>query len=394
MDDKPGPTLQAKAAEDFDGSHPLIVFDGICVLCSGFARSVVSLDRGKKFRFVIAQSPLGEALYRKYGLRTDIYETNIVIVDGVAYQRLDSLIAVLDALGWPWRAARMLKLMPRPDSRPAVRADRPEPLRAVRQEGELRNTVRGAASEDHWIGYWSSAAMAFSAEGWLRALSVRPTPKSWSPAGRGTRPMHIAARLAAHRLLLDRDGDIFGEIARLAPSMVIDAAGPFQAYGDDPYRVAKAAIAAGAHYIDLADDSAFVAGIATLDARAQAAGVAVISGASSVPAISAAALDELVPGLASVAVVGAAILPGNRAPRGLSVVRDYRRTGGPAVAAVARRQMERGAGVGRYQAFHAARPMARHCSTIGWPAASGRPISCFFPAATKRARCDSTPDSN
>ena len=114
MDDKPGPTLQAKAAEDFDGSHPLIVFDGICVLCSGFARSVVSLDRGKKFRFVIAQSPLGEALYRKYGLRTDIYETNIVIVDGVAYQRLDSLIAVLDALGWPWRAARMLKLMPRP----------------------------------------------------------------------------------------------------------------------------------------------------------------------------------------------------------------------------------------------------------------------------------------
>ena len=50
------------------------------------------------------------------------------------------------------------------------------------------------------------------------------------------------------------------------------------------------------------------------------AGVAVISGASSVPAISAAALDELVPGLASVAVVGAAILPGNRAPRGLSVV--------------------------------------------------------------------------
>ena len=45
-----------------------------------------------------------------------------------------------------------------------------------------------------------------------------------------------------------------------------------------------------------------------------------ISGASSVPAISAAALDELVPGLASVAVVGAAILPGNRAPRGLSVV--------------------------------------------------------------------------
>ena len=121
-------------------------------------------------------------------------------------------------------------------------------------------------------------------------------------------------------VLLDRDGDIFGEVARLKPAIVIDAAGPFQAYGDDPYRVAKAAIAAGAHYLDLADDAAFVAGITALDEDAKRAGLAVISGASSVPAISAAALDELVRGLASVAVVGAAILPGNRAPRGLSVV--------------------------------------------------------------------------
>ena len=114
MDDRPGPSPQQQAAEDYDGSHPLIVFDGVCVLCSGFARSVVRLDRDQKFRFATAQSPLGEALYRKYGLRTDIYETNIVIIDGVAYQRLDSLIAVFDALGWPWRAVRVLKLLPRP----------------------------------------------------------------------------------------------------------------------------------------------------------------------------------------------------------------------------------------------------------------------------------------
>jgi hypothetical protein len=123
-------------------------------------------------------------------------------------------------------------------------------------------------------------------------------------------------------LQIDRDDDAFlGEIARLGPAVVIDAAGPFQIGGRDPYRVAKAAIAAGAHYIDLADDGAFVAGIGTLDEDARAAGVAVISGASSVPAISAAALDELVAGLATVAVVGAAILPGNRAPRGLSLMR-------------------------------------------------------------------------
>ena len=120
---------------------------------------------------------------------------------------------------------------------------------------------------------------------------------------------------------IDRDGDIVGEMARLRPTIVIDAAGPFQAYGDDPYKVARAAIATGAHYIDLADDAAFVAGIVTLEASAKAAGVAVISGASTVPAISAAALDELARGLSTVSVVGSAILPGNRAPRGLSLMR-------------------------------------------------------------------------
>lgn len=119
---------------------------------------------------------------------------------------------------------------------------------------------------------------------------------------------------------LDRDGELDSALAALAPAVVIDAAGPFQAYGADPYRVARAAVRAGTHYLDLADDADFVAGIDALDKVAKEAGVVVISGASSVPAISGAALDELVKGLTRVAVVGSAILPGNRAPRGLSVV--------------------------------------------------------------------------
>lgn len=94
--------------------HPLIVFDGVCVLCSGFARMVVRLDRQGRFRFATAQSPLGEALFRRHGLRTDSYDTNLVIIDGAAFTRLESLVAVMSELGWPWRAARLLLLLPRP----------------------------------------------------------------------------------------------------------------------------------------------------------------------------------------------------------------------------------------------------------------------------------------
>ncbi|WP_407660573.1 thiol-disulfide oxidoreductase DCC family protein [Mesorhizobium huakuii] len=107
---KPGPP----AEPSFDVSHPLIVFDGVCVLCSGFVRMVVRLDRQSRFRFATAQSPFGEALFRKHGLRTDAYETNLVLVDGLAFTKLDSLVAVMSELGWPWRAAKVLLLLPRP----------------------------------------------------------------------------------------------------------------------------------------------------------------------------------------------------------------------------------------------------------------------------------------
>lgn len=110
-----GPTKLSPPAEtSLDASHPLIVFDGVCVLCSGFVRMVVRLDRHRRFRFATAQSPFGEALFRKHGLRTDAYETNLVLIDGVAFTMLDSLVAVMSELGWPWRAVKALLLLPRP----------------------------------------------------------------------------------------------------------------------------------------------------------------------------------------------------------------------------------------------------------------------------------------
>jgi saccharopine dehydrogenase-like NADP-dependent oxidoreductase len=98
---------------------------------------------------------------------------------------------------------------------------------------------------------------------------------------------------------------------------VADASGPFQASDD---RVPRAAIGAGLHYVDLADARAFVGGIRVLDAEARAANVAVLAGASSTPALSHAVLDTLVAGSRKVIGIEVSIAPGNRAPRGLSVV--------------------------------------------------------------------------
>jgi hypothetical protein len=101
---------------------------------------------------------------------------------------------------------------------------------------------------------------------------------------------------------------------------VIDAAGPFQGAH---YRLARAAIEAGMHYLDLADARDFAAGFPALDAEARAAGVIALTGASSTPALSHAALDHLTQGWQRIDRIEVAISPGNKAaPRGLAVIRS------------------------------------------------------------------------
>jgi len=57
--------------------------------------------------------------------------------------------------------------------------------------------------------------------------------------------------------------------SRRAADIVVDATGPFQFYQGDPYRLVKACVARGADYLDLADGSDFVAGIAQFDDAAR-----------------------------------------------------------------------------------------------------------------------------
>ncbi|MBL9046799.1 MAG: DUF4166 domain-containing protein [Tabrizicola sp.] len=120
-------------------------------------------------------------------------------------------------------------------------------------------------------------------------------------------------------LALDRR-DIAAALALHRPDLVVDASGPFQAYGDDPYLVPKAAIAARVPYLDLADGADFVAGIGTLDAAARAAGVFVLAGVSSFPVLTHAVLTEMETRLEVTELTGG-IAPSPYAGVGMNVLR-------------------------------------------------------------------------
>jgi Domain of unknown function (DUF4166) len=130
---------------------------------------------------------------------------------------------------------------------------------------------------------------------------------------------HCAAHGGSPMALDHTAPDFAARLRDIGPFAVIDAAGPFQDYTG--HAIARATIAAGAHALDLSDDATFTTGITALDAAARLAGLTVLSGVSSVPALSSAAVTVLAAGLTDIHDIDATILPGNRAPRGLSVIR-------------------------------------------------------------------------
>lgn len=98
----------------FPDEHPLIVFDGDCVMCSANARFVLGRDRNGRFRLTTAQSPLGAALYRHFGLRADEEGTILVLDRGRVLTESEAAIAIPAGLGWPWRIVAALRVVPRP----------------------------------------------------------------------------------------------------------------------------------------------------------------------------------------------------------------------------------------------------------------------------------------
>jgi saccharopine dehydrogenase-like NADP-dependent oxidoreductase len=105
--------------------------------------------------------------------------------------------------------------------------------------------------------------------------------------------------------------------------IVVNTCGPF--HGQD-YAVAEAAMAAGAHYIDPADEREYVSGFEALQRRAQTNGCLLVTGASVSPALSAALIEMAAADFNRVTEIETFLAPGSRDRRELATARtvlDY-----------------------------------------------------------------------
>ena len=122
-------------------------------------------------------------------------------------------------------------------------------------------------------------------------------------------------------LTFDRNQEIEPQLRTTQPDLVVDATGPFQIYGDDPYRMIKACLATQVNYMDLADGSEFVKQVDQFDAEAKARNIYILSGVSSFPVLTAAVVRRLTNDWSKVNTIRGGIAPSPYAGVGLNVIR-------------------------------------------------------------------------
>lgn len=93
---------------------PILVFDGVCVLCSRSVQFVLRHDRERKFRFATVQSETGRRLMIENGFDPAQPSSVLLIENGQAFAESSAALRVLESFGGAWNIFAMaLRIVPR-----------------------------------------------------------------------------------------------------------------------------------------------------------------------------------------------------------------------------------------------------------------------------------------
>lgn len=101
-------------AEASGAAPTVVVFDGVCVLCSGWVRFLLARDPHGVFRYAAMQGQAGRHLLQRAGIDPDDPVSFMVLQGDAIYTDSQALLVVLRTLGRPWAwVAATLDRVPR-----------------------------------------------------------------------------------------------------------------------------------------------------------------------------------------------------------------------------------------------------------------------------------------
>ncbi len=95
-------------------AHRLVVFDGVCHLCSRSVQFIIERDSESKFRFAPVQSKAGREQLERYAMDPDDVRSFVLIKDDRPFVKSDAAIEIAKELDGGWKLLVLVRAVPRP----------------------------------------------------------------------------------------------------------------------------------------------------------------------------------------------------------------------------------------------------------------------------------------
>ncbi|MBU8656475.1 thiol-disulfide oxidoreductase DCC family protein [Bacillus pumilus] len=97
-------------------THPphLILFDGVCNVCSGAVQFVIKRDPNERMMFASLQSETGQRILKENGLPLDEFNSFIYIEKGTLYTKSTGILKAMRQLKGIYRWSYLFLGIPRP----------------------------------------------------------------------------------------------------------------------------------------------------------------------------------------------------------------------------------------------------------------------------------------
>ncbi len=99
-----------------EGAH-LVLYDGVCGLCSRLLQFLLEHDRRRVLTFASLQGAVGRAMVERFGGNPDELTSFYVVTTfrtnhARMLSRSNAALFVAGELGWPWRMAVLMRVLP------------------------------------------------------------------------------------------------------------------------------------------------------------------------------------------------------------------------------------------------------------------------------------------
>ncbi|MBX2970241.1 MAG: DUF393 domain-containing protein [Cyclobacteriaceae bacterium] len=96
-----------------DQPKNIVLFDGVCNLCSSSVQFIINRDPKSRFRFALLQSETGKGLLEKFQLPVDALYSIILVRENSYLERSDAALEIARNLSGLWPLFYAFKIVPK-----------------------------------------------------------------------------------------------------------------------------------------------------------------------------------------------------------------------------------------------------------------------------------------